>query len=78
MGGCGGWAEMVSIKMVRRKRVGGWAHLDDGEAQNGRGDIANPHACKHCNKHVGEQYGSWSGACLAENECRHPFGNIVL
>ncbi len=43
-------------------------HLDNGEAEHGRGDVADQHAGESGNEHVGQQHGPRLRAGLAEDE----------
>jgi hypothetical protein len=52
--------------------------LDDAEAQHGRGNVADPHACEHCYAHAGEEDGSGFCSCFGKDECGHHFGNVVF
>lgn len=54
------------------------SYLDDGEAQNGRGNIADPHAGEHSNEHICEQYSSRLCSRLAQHEGSHDFGYVVF
>lgn len=53
-------------------------YLNDGETQHGGRDIADPHAGKHGNEHIGNE--DCSGACagFTENEGGQEFSDVVL
>lgn len=53
-------------------------YLDDRETQHWGGDVTDPHAEEHSNKHVCQEHGPRPGASFAENERGHDFGDVVL
>ncbi len=53
-------------------------YLNDREAQHRRSDVADPHACEHCDEHVGEEDSSWFRSSFTQNKCGHHLGNIVF
>lgn len=70
------WAMLVSYRTLSGFQ--GMMYLDDGEAQHGCCDIADPHTSKHGNKHVGEQDSPWLCSSLTQNKGSHHLGNVVL
>lgn len=47
-----------------------WTYLNDREAQDGCSDIADKHARKSGNEHVGDKDSSRFRSCLAEDKGR--------
>ena len=53
-------------------------YLDYGEAKNRCGDVADPHTCYHCDKHISEKHCPRPSAGLAEYKSRHELGDVIL
>jgi hypothetical protein len=66
---------MVSMTSTFLRKV---IYLDDGEAEHGCGDVANPHTSKHGDEHVDQQNGPWLRSSLAKDKGSHHLGDIVL
>lgn len=56
----------------------GKTYLNDGEAQYGRRDIADPHTRKHGDEHVSQQHGPRLRPGPAQDKGGHHLGNVVL
>lgn len=53
-------------------------HLNNRKAQHRRRNIANPHARKHGDKHIRQQYSAWLRAGFTQHKRRHHLRNVVL
>jgi hypothetical protein len=54
------------------------SYLNNREAQDRRRNVADPHACKHSDKHVCKEHGSRLRPSLTKNKGSHHLCNIVL
>ena len=57
-----------SSALAGARAGGGSTYLDNGEAQHGRGHVADKHAGEGSHEHVGQENGPRPRACLAQNK----------
>lgn len=67
VGGSGEWGKGREV-----------TYLDDGEAEDGRSDITDPHAGEHGDEHARQQDVSGLGAGFAKDKGGHHFRDVVF